>query len=120
MTGLNSDNRWTTRSINKLLNRLIEVATPRIFDLNQRLFNYAINNIIVPRINKILTMYTVIMPSTKVGGGNKKDGQVFMRGLDNATIIKYLRAHPIRYPDEQRVLNMLFDEHFYDDKVRLK
>lgn len=65
-------------------------------------------------------MYTVIMPSTKVGGGNKKDGQVFMRGLDNATIIKYLRAHPIRYPDEQRVLNMLFDEHFYDDKIRLK
>lgn len=65
-------------------------------------------------------MYTVIMPSTKVGGGNKRAGQVYMRELDNATIIKYLRAHPISYPDEKRVLNMLFDERFYDNKIRQK
>lgn len=115
VTGLNGDNRWTTKAINKLLNRLIEVATPRIFDLNQRLFNYAINNIVVPRINKILTMFSVIMPSTKLGG-NKRHDTVFLRELDDATIIKFLRENPIPYPDEQRVLNMLFDEKFYDTK----
>lgn len=120
MTGLNGDNRWTTKAINKLLNRLIEVATPRIFDLNQRLFNYAINNIVVPRINKILTMYSVIMPSTKLSGGNKKHDTVYLRELDDATIIKYLGENPIHYPNEQRVLNMLFDEKFYDTKIPRK
>lgn len=120
VTGLNSDKRWTTRSINKLLNRLIEVATPRIFDLNQRLFNYAINNLVVPRINKILSMYSVIMPSTKLGGGSKKDDTVYLRELDAATIVKYLKTNPVSYPDEMRVLNMLFDERFFDNKVRRK
>lgn len=65
-------------------------------------------------------MYTVIMPSTKLGGGSKKDGTVYMRELDDATIIKYLREHPINYPDERRIVNMLFDERFYDNVVRRK
>lgn len=99
---------------------MIEVATPRIFDLNQRLFNYAINNIVVPRINKILTMYSVILPSRRLKGGYKKDDTVYMRKLNDATVIKYLKEHPIRYPDEQRVLNMLFDDKFYDVKARRK
>lgn len=120
VTGLNSDNRWTTRSINKLLNRLIEVATPRIFDLNQRLFNYAINNIAVPRINKILTMYSVILPSTKLVGGQKKDEMVYMRPLSDAAIIKYQKKYPVKYPDNQKVINMLFDDRFYDVKARQK
>lgn len=119
VTGLNSDNRWTTRSINKLLNRLIELATPRIFDLNQRLFNYAINNIVVPRINKILTMYSVILPSTKLGAGqgNDRDDVVYMRELDDATVIKYLKDHPIRLPDEQRIVNKLLDDRRYRTKA---
>lgn len=117
VTGLSSVNRWPSRSINKLLNRLIEVATPRIFDLNQRLFNYAINIIVVPRINKILTMYSVILPSSKLGGGNKRDESVYLRQLDDATVIKYLRENPINYPDEQRVINMMFDDKFYDIKA---
>lgn len=99
---------------------MIEVATPRIFDLNQRLFNYAINNIVVPRINKILTMYSVILPSRKLEGGNKMDGTVYMRKLSDPTVIKYLKEHPIHFPDEQRVLNMLFDDKFYDVKARRK
>lgn len=118
VTGLSSGNRWTPKkSINKLLNRLIEVATPRIFDLNQRLFNYAINNIVVPRINKILTMYSVILPSTKLGGGNKKETSVYLRQLDDATVIRFLAEQPITYPDEQRILNMMFDDRFYDIKA---
>jgi hypothetical protein len=120
VTGLNGDNRWTTKAINKLMNRLIEVATPRIFDLNQKLYNYVINNIVVPRINKILTMYSVIMPSTKLNGGKKNNDTVFLRELNDATIIKYLRENPIHYPNEQRVLNMLFDEKFYDKKIQRK
>lgn len=120
VTGLNSDNRWTTRSINKLLNRLIEVATPRIFDLNQRLFNYAINNIVVPRLNRILTMYSIVLPSTKLGTGNQKSDLIYLRELDEGTIMKYLRANPVIYPDEERILNMLFDERFYDTKATRK
>jgi hypothetical protein len=104
-----------------MLNRLIEVATPRIFDLNQRLFNYAINNIVVPRINKILSMYSVILPSTKLGGGhNKKDDRVYLRQDPDAMVIKHLKENPINYPDEQRVINMMFDDKFYDDKLRRK
>lgn len=121
VTGLNGDTRWTTKAINKLLNKLIEVATPRIFDVNQRLFNYAINNIVVPRINKILTMFSVVVPSTKISSsGKNKYDSVFLRELDDATIIKYLNEYPIHYPDEQRVLNMLFDDKFYDIKAHHK
>lgn len=118
MTGVSGDKRWTTRSINKLLNRLIEVATPPILDLNQRLFNYAINNIVVPRINKILTMYSVTTSSTKHGPGNRRDERLYLRELDDATILKYQKQHPIKYPNEQRILKMLFDEKFYDAAVR--
>jgi hypothetical protein len=118
VTGLHSDKLWPSRSINKLLNRLIEVATPRIFDLNQRLFNYAVNYIVVPRINKILTMYSVVQPTSKLSGGNKRDDSVYLRQLDDATVIKYQRENPINYPDEQRVINMIFDDKFYDIKAR--
>jgi hypothetical protein len=117
VTGLSGDNRWPSRSINKLLNRLIEVATPRIFDLNQFLLNYAVNNIVVPRINKILTLYSVIQPSSKLGG-NKRDDSVNLRQLDDATVIKHLRENPINYPNEQRIINMMFDDKFYDIKAR--
>lgn len=96
---------------------MIEVAAPRIFDLNQRLFNYVINNIVVPRINKILTMYSVIMPSTKLGGGHKRDDTVYLKELDDATVIKYHKEHPVKYPDVERILNMLFNEQFYDFKI---
>lgn len=99
---------------------MIEIATPRIFDLNQRLFNYAINNIVVPRINKILTMYSVILPSTKLGGGQKKDEMVYMRPLSDAAVKKYLKDHPVKYPDDQKVLNILFDDNYYDVKARRK
>lgn len=107
--------------MNKLLNRLIEVATPRIFDLNQRLFNYAINNIVVPRINKILTIYSVILPSTKLGVGNNRNDVVYMKELDDATIIKYMKEHSLHWVDEQRILNMLFDDrHYVKDRQRWK
>lgn len=118
MTGLNSDTRWTTKAINKLLNKLIEVVSPRIFDVNQRLFNYAINNLVVPRINKILTMYSVIVPSSKFSGGKNRYDSVYLRELDDTTIIKYLSENPIDYPDEQRVLNMLFDDKFYERPIK--
>lgn len=65
-------------------------------------------------------MYSVIMPSTKLGGGSKKDDTVYLRELDAATIVKYLKTNPVSYPDEMRVLNMLFDERFFDNKVRRK
>lgn len=118
VTGVSGDKRWATRSINKLLNRLIEVATPPILDLNQRLFNYAINNIVLPRINRILTMYSVSTASTKNhGAGSRKDDRLYLRELDDATIIKYQKQHPIKYPNEQRILKMLFDEKFYDSKA---
>lgn len=113
VTGLSGDNRWMTRSINKILNRLIEVAVPRIFDLNQRMFNYAINNVVVPRINKILTMYSVIMPSTKLSGGKKKGDVVYLRQLDDATVIKSMKENNVTYSDDPRILNKLLDEKYF-------
>ena len=107
----------TTKAVTKILNKLIEISSVRVFELNQRLFNYAINNIVVPRINKILTMYSVIMPSTKLGiGGSKRGDTVYLRELDDATIIKFLSEHPVKYPNAERVLKMLFDEKFYETK----
>lgn len=99
---------------------MIEVATPRIFDLNQRLFNYAINNIAVPRINKILTMYSVIQPSTKHGSGQSNKEIVYLRPLNDAAIVKYLKDHPVKYPDDRKIYNMIFDENFYDFKAHRK
>lgn len=150
VTGLNGDNRWTTRSINKIINRLIELATPRIFDLNQKLLNYAINKIVVPRINAILTMFSVLVPSTTTTTTTataskasvtststvvknkkkkkkpishdsqqklRKDDTVYFRELDDNTIIKYLRENPIPLPDDDdKVISMLFNEKFYDNK----
>lgn len=115
ITGLSSDNRWTTKTINKIFNRLIEIATPRIFDLNQKLFNYAINNIIVPRINKILTMYTVLKPSIKLSD-SKNDDSILLMELDDATIVKYMKEHPITYPDEARVIGMLLSDKISNKK----
>jgi hypothetical protein len=60
------------------------------------------------------------MPSTKLSGGKKKSDKVYLRELDDATIIEYLTKNPIHYPDEQRILNMLFDDKFYDKNVRRK
>lgn len=144
MTGLNSKNRWTTRSISKISNRLIELATPRIFDLNQKLLNYAINKIIVPRINAILTMFSVIVPSTTTPPSTtndvkskkkkkkkpishdstqqklRKDDTVYFRELDDNTIIKYLRENPIQLPDDDdKVISMLFNEKYYDSKRKI-
>lgn len=140
-----SDKRWTTRSISKITNRLIELTTPRIFDLNQKLLNFAINKIIVPRINAILTMFSVIVPSTmststtltsnESKNKNKKkkkikpisnesqqklekDGDtVYFRELDDNTIIKYVRENKILLPDDDdKVISMLFNEKYYDKK----
>lgn len=135
MTGLNGRNRWTTRSINKVSNRLIELVTPRIFDLNQKLFNYAINKVIVPRINAILTMFSVIVPSTSTTKITKrrrrwkkkkklklrKDDTIYFRELDDDTIIKYLRENPIAFPDDDdKVISMLFNEKYFDNRWKKK
>jgi len=57
-----------------------------MFDLNQRLFNYAINSIIVPRINKVLTMYSVILPATKIGSVSSDDSTIYLQELDAVAI----------------------------------
>lgn len=62
-------------------------------------------------------MYSVILPSTKLGGGNKKDGTVYLRQLDDASVIRILKENPTEFPDEQRILNMIFDEKFYNLKA---
>jgi hypothetical protein len=64
-------------------------------------------------------MFSVIVPSTKLSNGKNKYDSVYLRELDDATIIKYLNENPIHYPDEQRVLNMLFDDKFYNIKGHL-
>lgn len=102
------------------MNRLIEVAVPRIFDLNQNMFNYAINNIVVPRVNKILTMYSVIMPSTKLNEGKKKDNTIYLRQLDDATVIQSLKESNVTYSDDPRILNKIFDERYFTFKSREK
>ena len=85
---------------------MIELVTPRIFHLKQDLINYAINEILVPRLNKILTMYSVNLPSTKLGVGNKKDDVIYFRPLDDATIIKYQKEHPVKYPNDNLISNI--------------
>lgn len=111
VTGVHGDKRGITRSIEKTLNRLIEVTVPRIFKFNQDLFNYVVNQIIVPRINRILAIFAVKLPS--FGFGNRNNETVILRQLDEKTIMKYLKENPISYSDDERVLNMLFDERFY-------
>lgn len=116
MTGIHGDKRRVTKSIEKVLNRLIEVSVPRIFKFNQNLFNYTINNIVVPRVNRILSIFAVKMPSFS-SFGSKKNETVILRQLDDKTIIKLLAENPITYPDDERVLNMLLDDRFYDKKL---
>lgn len=111
VTGVHGDKRQITKSIGKVLNRLIEVTVPRIFKFNQDLFNYVVNHVIVPRINRILAIFAVKLPS--ISFGNKKNETVFLRQQDEKTIMKYLKENPISYSDDERVLNMLFDERFY-------
>lgn len=131
LTGLNAEKRWKTRSINKITNRLIELATPRIFDLNQKLLNNLVNLVIMPRINRILTMFSVISPSTSTSITKKKPSSydwqqkleendtVYFHELDEKTIIKFLQSSSVPPPkDEDKVINMLFDEKFFDNKMQ--
>jgi hypothetical protein len=47
----------------------------------------------------------------------RKDDTVYFRELDDNTIIKYLRENPIQLPDDDdKVISMLFNEKFYDNK----
>jgi hypothetical protein len=103
------------------------LATPRIFDLNQKLINYAINNIIVPRVNRILTMFSVIMPSTKIGavynnGNNEHYNEtIYLKELDDNTIVDYLKKYPIPLPSENDVINKLLkDNHNLKRKLKKK
>lgn len=116
MTGIHGDKRRVTKSIEKVLNRLIEVSVPRIFKFNQNLFNYTINNIVVPRLNRILSIFAVKLPSFS-SFSSKKNETVILRQLDDKTIIKFLAENPITYPDDDRVWNMLLDDRFYDNKL---
>ena len=93
------------------MNRLIELVTPRIFDMNQRLINYAINNLIVPKINQILTMFSVVVPSTKFD----VNPTVYLRELDGKIILKYLSKYPIKQDDNVQFTNILFNENFSSD-----
>ena len=77
------------------MNRLIELVTPRFFDMNQKLINYAINNLIVPKINQILTMFSVVVPKTKYENINDDNVAVYLHELDDKTIIQYLQKYPI-------------------------
>jgi hypothetical protein len=116
VTGIHGDKRRVTKSIEKVLNRLIEVSVPRIFKFNQNLFNYTINNIVVPRLNRILSIFAVKLPSFS-SFSSKKNETVILRQLDDKTIIKFLAENPITYPDDDRVWNMLLDDRFYDNKL---
>lgn len=87
------------------------MTVPRVFKFNQDLFNYVVNQIIVPRINRILAIFAVKLPT--FGFGNKNNETVILRQLDEKTIMKYVKENPISYSDDERVLNMLFDERFY-------
>lgn len=82
----------------------------------------------MPRINGILTMFSVISPSTSTSTTKwkpssyesqqkLKDDTVYFRELDDITIIKYLQSNPIPMPkDDDKVISMLFNEKFYDNK----
>lgn len=105
------------------MNRIIEMATPRIFDLNQKLLNYAINNLIVPRINRILTMFSVLTPSTKAGLNVEPlsdNVTVYLRELDDRTIKDFLRKHPIPINDNIKIIDTLFNEKFLSTRVNNK
>lgn len=51
----------------------------------------------------------------------RKDDTVYFRELDDNTIIKYLRENPILLPDDDdKVISMLFNEKYYDNKRKRK
>lgn len=115
LTGLAGE-LWVGRAINRLVNRIIERSAPRIFDINQKLFNLAIRNIVVPRINKILSMYSVILPSTKIGlDSSSYNGTVYLMELSKKKIFKLLKKYPISYPEnDQATIDKLFHENFVE------
>lgn len=84
----------------------------------------------MPRINGILTMFSVISPSTSTtkrkpsshdSQQKLEDDTVYFRELDDITIIKYLQTNPIPMPkDDDKVISMLFNEKFFDNKRKRK
>ncbi|KAG5672690.1 hypothetical protein PVAND_002799 [Polypedilum vanderplanki] len=92
--GISSDNFISTRIINRLLNRLIELTSYQIFKLNQRLINHILDIYVVPPINHILTMFIVLAPSTKFENSNEASQTVYLHELDDKSIVEYLIKHP--------------------------
>lgn len=92
------------------MNRLIELVTPRIFNMNQKVINYAINNLIVPKINQILTMFSVVVPKTKHDSEVDENPAVYLHELDDKTIIQYLRKYPIPMTDNFQFYNLLLND----------
>jgi hypothetical protein len=80
--------------------------------MNQRLINYAINNLIVPKINQILTMFSVVVPTTKYENKIDDNTAVYLHELDDKTIVQYLRKYPIPITDNFQFANLLFNEKF--------
>lgn len=99
------------------MNRIIERTAPKIFDIKQKLFNIAITSIIVPQINKILSMYSVIMPSTKFGFDtiSVNNGTMYLMELSRKNISKLLTTYPISYQtNDQTSIDKLFHENFVE------
>lgn len=94
------------------MNRLIELVTPRIFDMNQKLLNYAINDLIVPKINQILTMFSVVVSKTKNDGEIDDNTAIYLHELDDKTVIQYLRKYPIQMTDNFQFINLFFNNDF--------
>lgn len=63
-------------------------------------------------------MYSVIMPSTKISGTKKKNDVVYLRQLDDATVMKSIKQNNVTYLDDPRILNKLFDETYFNFKAR--
>lgn len=113
LTGLVGD-LFVGRAINRLINTIIERSAPRIFDINQKLFNLVITNIILPRINKILSMYSVMLPSTKIAiDSSSNNGTVSLMEQSDKKISKLLKKYPINYPENDQItIDELFHESF--------
>lgn len=48
------------------------------------------------------------MPSTKYESENNKfNGIVYLRELDNQTIVDYLRKYPIPFVDDNKIVNII-------------
>lgn len=74
-------------------------------------------------------MFSVISPSTSTSASTTKrkpsshdsqkleDDTVYFLELDDFTIIKYLEENPIPLPkNDDKVISMLFNEKYYDNK----